>query len=244
MEREEGEFKGVFMKVFSESEKTLVLVSEKETPALLNAARRAVISEVPCMAISEVDVYENNSALFNDYLANRVGLIPLTWEEGIDDDVKVTFSLNAEAVEEQKTVYSRDLVSSDEKIKVFAEDIPVAILNKGQKIRIEGFAVKGTAKIHARFQSALAYYGKAGEFKAADKCKKCSNPLIAFKPIAGKKDLPENSFLCANCSKPDGDGKEYLFVVESFNNLSSKEQYERALKVMEEKTKVLEKEFK
>ncbi len=232
------------MKVLNEDEKTLVLVSEKETPALLNALRRAVISEIPAMAVSEVDFYENNSPLFNDYLANRIGLIPLTWEEGIDDEVKISFSLNAEAVEEPKTVYSRDLVSSDEKIKAYSENVQIAVLNKGQKLRLEAFAVKGTAKTHARFQSALASYGKAGEFKASEKCKKCSTPLVPFQAIAGKKDLPENSFLCANCSKPDGEGKEFLFVVESFNNLSAREQYERALKVMDEKAKALEKEFK
>lgn len=232
------------MKVLNEDEKTLVLLSDKETPALLNAMRRAIISEIPAMSIDEVDFYENNSALFNDYLANRMGMIPLTWEDGIEDGAKIAFSLNAEAVEEIKTVYSRDLVSSDEKIKVYSENIPVAVLNKGQKLRLEAFAVKGTAKIHARFQSALASYGKAGEFKAAEKCRKCSNPLVAFQGLAGKKDLPENSFLCANCSKPEGEGKEFLFVVESFNNLSAREQYSRALKVMEEKSKALAKEFK
>lgn len=232
------------MKVLNEDEKTLVLVSEKETPALLNAVRRAVISEVPAMAIAEVDFYENNSALFNEYLANRIGLVPLSWEDGVEDEARVSFSLNVEAVEEPKTVYSRDLVSSDEKIKVYSENIPIIVLNKGQKVRLEAFAVKGTAKTHARFQSALASYGKAGEFKASEKCKKCSSPLIPFEGVVGKKDLPENSFLCANCAKPEGDGKEFLFVIESFNNLSAREQYERALKAMEEKAKALEKAFK
>ena len=87
------------MKVLNEDEKTLVLLSDKETPALLNAMRRAIISEIPAMSIDEVDFYENNSALFNDYLANRMGMIPLTWEDGIEDDAKIAFSLNAEALE-------------------------------------------------------------------------------------------------------------------------------------------------
>src|SRR3989344_3260148 len=124
------------MKIVSEDEKTLVLRSEKESPALLNAIRRAVISEIPCMAISSIDFYENNSAFFNEYLSNRMGLIPLTWESGIADDAKISFSLNAEAVEEPKTVYSRDLVSADEKIRVFSENIQIAVLNKGQKLRL------------------------------------------------------------------------------------------------------------
>jgi len=238
------------MKVLSDEGKILVLLSEKESPALLNALRRAVISEIPAMAIGEIDFYENNSPLFNEYLANRIGLVPLTWEEGISDDARISFSLNAEAVEEPKTVYSRDLVSTDEKIRVFAENIPMVVLNKGQKLRLEGFAVKGTAKSHARFQSAVASFGRAGEFKVVEKCKKCSSPMKPFPFLAGggKKisaaDFPENSFLCGNCEKQGGEGKQFLFVVESFNNLSAREQYARAVRVLEEKTKALEKEFK
>lgn len=235
------------MKLLAEEEEMLVLLSEKESPSLLNTLRRAVISETPAMAISEVDFYENNSPLLNEYLANRIGLIPLTWEEGVEDDAQVVFSLNSEALEEPKTVYSRDLVSTDEKIKVFAENIPIVVLNKGHKLRLEAFAKKGTAKDHARFQSAVASYGKAGEFKLSEKCRKCGTPMKAFPMLSGKKAVqsafPENSFLCGNCEKPGEDGKEFVFIVESFNNLSAREQYARAVKVLEEKAKVLEKEF-
>ena len=180
----------------------------------------------------------------NEYLSNRMGLIPLTWESGIADDAKISFSLNAEAVEEPKTVYSRDLVSADEKIRVFSENIQIAVLNKGQKLRLEAFAEKGTAKIHARFQSAVASYGHSSEFKASSKCKKCSSPMKPFAPLEGKKDLHENSYLCGNCEKQGEQSKDFLFIVESFNNLSAKEQYERALKVLEGKAKALDKEFK
>ena len=232
------------MKVVFEEGPNLVLKSEGEKPALLNALRRAIISELPGMAVSEVDFYENTSPLYNEYLANRIGLVPLSWDEGIPDDARISLSLNAEAVEEKKTIYSRDLISTDEKIKVFCENIPLVVLGKGHKIRLEAFAVKGTVKEHARFQSAVASFGFEGEFKAGEKCKKCSAPMKSFKPAVGSKNLPDNSFLCSNCEKPDGMGKEFLFTVESFNNLSAREQYARAVEVMLEKTKLLEKEFK
>ena len=232
------------MKVVFEDDKRLVLESGKESVSLLNALRRALISEVPTMAFGEIDFYENNSPLYNEYLANRIGLIPLSWDDGIPEDARISFSLNVEAVEENKTVYSRDFVSTDPKIVVYGENIPVAALRKGQKLRLEAFAVKGTAKQHARFQSAIGSYGHAGEFKAVEKCKKCSTPMKATKGLASVKGLPDNSVLCSNCEKPDGMGKDYLFIVESFNNLSAKEQYSRAVEVMLDKTKTLEKEFK
>ncbi|MFH1779954.1 MAG: hypothetical protein ABH803_02300 [Candidatus Micrarchaeota archaeon] len=132
---------------------------------LVNALRRAIISDLPSFAISKVDVYENNTILYNEYLANRLGLIPLTFEEGIADDAEITFSLNAESIEENKTVYARELISSDDKIKVFCERIAIVKLGGKQKLRIEATATKGTAKQHSRYQNALASFELLDEKK-------------------------------------------------------------------------------
>ena len=46
--------------------------------AFANAFRRAMIGEVPTLAIEDVRIYDNTSALFDEMLAHRIGLIPLT----------------------------------------------------------------------------------------------------------------------------------------------------------------------
>ena len=45
--------------------------------AFANAFRRAMIGEVPTLAIEDVRIYDNTSALFDEMLAHRIGLIPL-----------------------------------------------------------------------------------------------------------------------------------------------------------------------
>ncbi|XP_070505494.1 DNA-directed RNA polymerases I and III subunit RPAC1 [Chironomus tepperi] len=47
------------------------------TPAIANAFRRVMISEVPSMAIEKVHIYNNTSIIQDEVLAHRIGLIPL-----------------------------------------------------------------------------------------------------------------------------------------------------------------------
>ena len=48
--------------------------------AIANALRRIMISEVPTMTIDLVEVKENTSALHDEFLAHRLGLVPLNSE--------------------------------------------------------------------------------------------------------------------------------------------------------------------
>mgnify|MGYP001626164805 FL=1 len=129
--------------------------------AFANAIRRIAMGSVPTFAIDTVTFYENTSAMFDEYIAHRIGLIPIiTPSKGYDEKDKILFSLEAEG---PKTVYSSELKSEDKKVKVANEKIPIIKLAEGQHIRLEGTAVMGTGSRHAKFQPGYITYKQLGD---------------------------------------------------------------------------------
>ena len=131
-----------------------------------NALRRFAIREVPCMAIDEIVIHENSSVLYDEILAHRLGLIPLTTDlEGYilpqDCDCKTSLGctkcrvllvLDAVATDEVKTIYSGDLVSEDTRVKPYVDNIPIIKLAPSQKIKLEAYAKLGKGRHHAKWQ--------------------------------------------------------------------------------------------
>ena len=54
----------------------LLVIRTEANESLANAIRRSV-SEVPTLAIDEVEIFKNDSALYDEMLALRLGLVPL-----------------------------------------------------------------------------------------------------------------------------------------------------------------------
>jgi DNA-directed RNA polymerase subunit D len=133
----------------------VVFLAKDITLAFANVVRRYGLSRIPVMAIEGVTFYDNTTAFWDEYIAHRLGLLPLTSPE-IPSGVEVTFSLDAEG---PKVVYASDLVSSDKDIAVAQPKIPIVTLGSNQRLRFECKAVVGTAMTHAKFQAGLISYG-------------------------------------------------------------------------------------
>ena len=120
-----------------------------------NALRRICLNGVPIFAIDTVDVIENSSAMMDESIAHRLGMIPLKTELSRfnEPDSRVLLVLDSGNKETSETVTSADLLSQDEVVKPSSNKIPIAYLAPGQKIKIEAYARLGRGTEHAKWNS-------------------------------------------------------------------------------------------
>jgi DNA-directed RNA polymerase subunit D len=154
------------------------------SPAFANAFRRAMIGEVPTLAIEDVRIYDNTSALFDEMLTHRLGLIPIKTDLSTYSTQEKcacggagcpgctsTFTLS---VEGPKTVMSSDLIPQDPKATPVFPNIPIVKLTKGQKLVIEARAVLNTGRVHAKWQATLVCgYKNHPVVSISDVCDAC-----------------------------------------------------------------------
>jgi DNA-directed RNA polymerase subunit D len=115
--------------------------------SLANAIRRSVL-ETPIMAIDEVEIIKNDSALYDEILAHRIGLIPIKTEKASKES---KFKLKEVG---PKTVYSSDIkpsVGTDFKI-------PIVILEKDQEVEVVCDARLGKGLEHIKHSPGLMFY--------------------------------------------------------------------------------------
>jgi DNA-directed RNA polymerase subunit D len=123
-------------------------------PAFANGIRRAMVADVPTLSIDEVRVVENSSVMFDEQIAHRLGMVPLTTPPGeFDEDDVVTLAIDVEGPD---TAYSGDLVSSDGLVEPATDGIPIIELKEGQRLEVEADAVLDTGKSHAKHQGGVA----------------------------------------------------------------------------------------
>jgi DNA-directed RNA polymerase subunit D len=129
------------------------------TPAFANGVRRAMIADVPTLSIDEVRVIENSSVMFDEQIALRLGLVPLTTPDDYEIGDRVTLALD---VEGPGTAYSGDLVSSDGQVEPADKNIPIIDLKDlegsetPQRLEVEAEAVLDRGREHAKHQGGVA----------------------------------------------------------------------------------------
>lgn len=242
--------------------------------AFANALRRVMVSEVPTMAIEDCMIVENTSTLFDEVLSHRLGLIPLTTD--LDSYVtpeecscgtelgcsrcRVSLSMDAEAVEESRYVFSSELKSEDPDTRPVSDMIPIAKLAPGQKIRLEAYARLGKGMEHSKWQPVSAcgykYLPKLlidpKRCTACGECvKACPKGVLEIEKgkLVAKREL--ECTLCGDCAKacPEKrkppiqvgwDEETYIFQIESTGALASDRIVAEAGRVLRRKAVALE----
>ncbi len=262
---------GVKVKILECDDNKIKFVVEGTTPAFINALRRVIIAEVPTLAIEDVVFYENSSALYDEIIAHRLGLIPLTTDLksfNLPEKCKcngkgcslcrVTFFLEKEG---ESIVYSGDLKSEDPKVKPVYDNIPIVKLGKGQKISLEAIAILGKGRDHVKWSPAancyFKYYPKIKvDDKKCDACKKCIDacPRNILKLKEGKVAVEniEECILCRECEaacekgaiKVSYESNKFIFYLESTGALKVDEIVKEALRILNGKLDELEAQVK
>lgn len=246
------------VKLIQNDEKTgkLSFILKDITSAYANTLRRLVIEEVPTMAIEEVEFRKNNSILYDEIIAHRLGLIPLTTDlktyvlpseckckgEGCARcQVKLVLKAKGPCV-----VYAEDLKSKDPAVKPVYPKIPIVKLLKGQALELEAIAVLGQGKEHTKWKPGHIYYKQKPliEIGNCDACGKCIEvcPKKVFELDKNRVVVNENKLvecdLCEACQDvcPKGSIKvsptnDFIFYIESWGQLSCKDMVLEAINI-------------
>jgi len=209
----------VEIEVLEKDDKSMRLLIRGVDVPFMNALRRTIVSEVPCMAVDDVVILENSSIMQDETIAHRIGLIPLTTDldsYNLPEECpcksefgcnlcRVTFALEAEAKEGTRTVYSSELKSENPNIAPVSGNIPLTKLAKEQRLRIEAYARLGKGKIHAKWQPvSMCTYKYYPKIKISDKncnaCAKCVEicPRNVFAKVDKKIEV-RNLRACTLC---------------------------------------------
>jgi DNA-directed RNA polymerase subunit D len=168
----------------------LKLVSKKEDEKLqieikdaghayVNTIRRLCMNEVPAMAIEDVELRKNDSGLYDEIVAHRLGLVALKTDlksydlatdckckgEGCAKcQLKLTIKVKGPG-----TVYAKDIVSKDPKVIPVFPETPIVKLLDDQELECEMTAVLGKGKDHVKWSPCLAYYNQEEDLEVEDK---------------------------------------------------------------------------
>lgn len=211
---------------------------------LANAIRRS-ISEIPVLAVDEVEIFKNDSALYDEVLAHRIGLIPLKTEKSMSSKTKIDFKLSKKG---PCTVYAEDLHGPG---KIVQPRIPITILSEGHQLELVATARLGKGIEHAKHIPGLCYYRHLLEIKSslqADKIIQNSKGLIKPEKKGAKWICDIDDAAVTEITKIDKeaikDSDELLFIVESYGNMPAKEMLLGAVEALNENLKFFEKMIK
>jgi len=232
------------------------------TPSFANIVRRMIMEEVPVMAIEDIEFRKNNSILYDEIVAHRMGLLPLTTDlksYNLPEECKckgkgcarcqLKFTLKAKG---PCIVYASDFHTRDAAIKPVNPKAPIVKLLKNQSLELEATAILGKGKEHVKWSPGHVYYKvkpmieiDTGKCDGCGKCiEQCPTKTVEIKDNKAivSKDHLMDCHLCNACvdSCPKeaisvNGSNDYIFYLESWGQLDCKKIILEASRILDEK---------
>ncbi|MEK6901471.1 MAG: DNA-directed RNA polymerase subunit D [Nanoarchaeota archaeon] len=231
-----------------------------------NVVRRLIIEEVPTLAVEDVEIKENSSALYDEMLALRLGLTPIKTDlksytlkekckcngEGCAQcELKITLKGSKKGY-----VYAEEAQSTDPKCTFVYPKMPIVKLLAKQKVDVTLTAILGKGKMHAKWSPGWAFYKKepslnVGKVKNPEAiAAKCTDGVLVLKnkklEVVSEK-LYDSNLLEYYASLDEGITVEYgdtiIFFLESWGQLGCKEILSVSADILVEKVEDLEKQL-
>ena len=221
------------------SKENKLVFSAEINESLANAIRRYVL-QIPILAIDEVEISKNDSPLYDETVAHRIGLIPIKTEKKVSEkaEKKVKLSTNKEGY-----VFSGEIKGE---VNVVYDKIPITLLDKGKELEFEGVARVGRGSEHSKFSPGFITYRHSCEIildkKFADAIKKaCPNCEVKEKGdkiIVIDNKEQEVCDLCEGFAQKEGreaDTKvndELIISVEGYGQISASDIFVKSIECL------------
>ncbi len=223
------------------------LVFEAEVNITLANGIRRYVNSVPVIAIEEVEISRNDSPLYDETVAHRMGLIPL--KQGKKD---AKFKLK---VKREGMVYSGDI---EGEAQIVYDKIPITLLSKGQEIEIKGTTAPGIGKDHAKFSPGNLTYREVVEVTLEKNCAEKVKQVVPEVNIKVKGNSAviidelekEIVDVCEGICEKEGKNLEVkplnkvIFNMESFGQLKTQDIFKKALDIFKKELEEVNKKLK
>lgn len=214
-----------------------ITISAKMDESLANAIRR-YIDQIPILAIDEVEISKNDSPLYDETIAHRIGLIPLKMNKSVNEKTTEQIALSSK---KEGVVYSEEMKG---KIEPAFKKIPITVLKKGQELEVLATAKTGKGSIHSKFSPGLIFYRDLVKIKVDKNCpREVRNicPQEIFKSDNGKISVVDEDKcdMCESCVElckkmgknpieliPTG---ELVVTIESFGQISTEDIFKKSV---------------
>jgi len=195
--------------------------------SLANAIRRS-INSIPILAIDELEISKNDSALYDEVIAHRMGLVPIKNPDlKLPEDCScngkgcnkcsIKYKLKAKG---PCTVYSDELSPKGD----VSYKMPITILDKDQELEFVAIAKMGIGENHAKFSPGLFFY--------------------KYKDDVDDLEINDEKFKKLVESTGKDNNQELIVEIESWGQLNAKDIFIKAVDTLNKDIKEFSKQIK